>query len=322
MRKLFGVAATLFSTIALLAAACGGVAQPQAQTSPVEKPAPKPKLVIAIQPTANPDQLSAESKELEQYLEQKVDADVQIIVPTLFAGVIEALRFGHAQAAFMSAWPAALAAKHAGTEVALAEVREVVIGQDKQEKPFYFSYWVTRKDSQYTSLSDLKGKKVAFSSPLSTSGYVFPMARLVELGLVTSTGKDPDPKEFFGDVVFAGCYAQAWEALKQGQVDATIIAGDVSEKLYREVLDGTRILEQQGPIPSHAVVFSKDLSEPLRSQLSAALLDLGSPERRPLMRKFISGIFIGFQASNNETHLGALARALDSSKLKFTEALR
>src|SRR3989304_1103072 len=74
--------------------------------------------------------------------------------------------------------PAVLARKHAGAELALAEVRDVVIGEEKVERPFYFSYWVVPKDSPYTSLQDLKGKRVAFPSPLSTSGYVFPMARL------------------------------------------------------------------------------------------------------------------------------------------------
>ncbi len=302
--------AGLFASLALLAAACGGA------------PAPKEHLVIAIQPTANPETLSTESKELEHFLETRLGAEVEIIVPTLFGGVIEALRFGHAQAAFMSAWPAALAAKNAGAEVALAEVREVVIGQEKQEKPFYFSYWVVRKDSPYRSLSDLRGKKVAFSSPLSTSGYVFPTARMLELGLLSPDSKEPDLKQFFGQVLFAGGYAQSWEALKQGQVDVAIIAGDVSEKLYREVLEGTRIIEQQGPIPSHAVVFSKDLQEPLRSKLRDALLELGTPENRPLMRKFISGIFVQFQVSNTKEHLAGLTQALDQTKLTFTEALR
>src|SRR3989304_1808375 len=135
-------------------------------------------LVLAILPTATPETLAAESRELEAFLEARVGVDVEIRVPTLYAGAIEALRFGHAQAAFMSAWPAALARKHAG-------------------------------------------------------------ARLVELGLVDPAGKEIDPKQFFSEVYFAGGYAQAWEALKKGQVDATVIAGDVSEKLYREVPDGT-----------------------------------------------------------------------------------
>jgi phosphonate transport system substrate-binding protein len=228
-----------------------------------------------------------------------------------YAGVVEALRFGHAQAAFMSAWPAQLAVKHAKADVALAEVREVVIGQQKKAETFYFSYWVVAKDSPVERLEQLRGKRAVFPSPLSTSGYVAPLARLVELGLVPrQPGKEADPKAFFGDVRFAGGYAQGWEALKAKQADVTVIAGDVSEKLYREVLAGTKVIEQQGPIPSHAVLFARDLDQAAKTQLRDALLDLGMPEHRGLMRKFISGIFVGFKPTTAEQHLGALDKFL------------
>ena len=299
----------LLVTAALLATGCG--------------PAAKPKLVIAVQPTANPQQLSAESKEIEAFLESRLpDYDIELRVPTLYAGVVEALRFDNAQAAFMSAWPATLAVKRAGAEVALGEVREVVIGEEKQERPYYFSYWVVPKGSRYQSLAELKGKRVAFPSPLSTSGYVMPMARLVELGYVTPGSGEADPKQFFGEVIFAGGYAQAWEAVKKGQADVAIIAGDVPESLYRDVLAATRVLEQQGPIPSHVVVFGKGLAEPARTQLKNALLELGDPARRGMMRKFISGIFVRFQETNADQHLGSLSKALVATNAQFTERMR
>ncbi|MSQ41091.1 MAG: phosphate/phosphite/phosphonate ABC transporter substrate-binding protein [Dehalococcoidia bacterium] len=280
-------------------------------------------LVIAVQPTATQTTLAAQATELEGFLEARVGVKVELRFPTTYAGVIEALRFGHAQAAFMSAWPSALANKHAGAEVVLAEVREVVIGDEKTEVPYYFSYWVVPQDSPYHTLRELRGKRVSFPSPLSTSGYVGPVARLIELGLLTPPeGKEADPKQFFGQVFFAGGYAQSWEALKQGQVDVTVIAGDVAEKLYREVLAGTRVVEQQGPIPSHAVVFSKELKEPLRSKLQAALMELGTPEHGEIMRKFISGIFVRFQPTTTEEHLASLNRFLQATRLAYTETLR
>lgn len=281
------------------------------------------RIVIAVQPTATPETLNAEAGELREYLSRRLGRPVEIIFPMTYAGVIEALRFGHAQAAFMGAWPASLAVKHAGAEVVLAEVREVVIGQDKVEAPHYFSYWVVRKDSPAATLADLRGKKAALTSPLSTSGYVVPVARLVELGLITAApGREADPKTFFADVALPGGYQQAWQALRSGQVDVSVIAGDVSEKLYREVLDNTRVIERQGPIPSHAVVFAKDFAAADRVALKDALLSLGAAERRPLMRKFISGIFVGFQETTAQQHLAALDRYLQLAQLTFVERLR
>jgi phosphonate transport system substrate-binding protein len=280
------------------------------------------KLVIAVQPTSTAEQLTADAKELREFLSKRLNREVEIVFPMTYAGVVEALRFGHAQAAFMSAWPAQLAAKHAKAEVALAEVREVVIGQEKRAETFYFSYWVVPKDSPVEKLEQLRGKRAAFPSPLSTSGYVAPLARLIELGLVPrQQGKEADPKAFFGEVRFAGGYAQGWEALKAKQVDVTVIAGDVSEKLYREVLAGTKVIEQQGPIPSHAVLFASGLDHAAKGQLRDALLDLGKPDHRALMRKFISGIFVGFKPTTAEQHLGALEQFLGQTQLAFVERL-
>lgn len=317
MTRRFGPVLALL--IGALLAGCTATNAPGSATSA------KGKLVIAVQPTATPEQLSTDAKQLRDHLSKRLGREVEIVFPTTFAGVIESLRFGHAAAAFMSAWPAVLAQKHAGATVELAEVREVVIGQEKVERPYYYSYWIVRKDSPYGSLSQLRGKKVAFPSTLSTSGYVAPLARLVELGLVPAVaGKEADPASFFGtgNVQFSGGYQQGWEALKSGQIDVTVIAGDVSESLYRDVLASTKVIEQQGPVPSHSVVFAKELDPATRAELTDALLELSKPELRPLMRKFISGIFVGFQKTTNQEHLGALDRFLAATQLSFVERLR
>ncbi|MBI2983439.1 MAG: phosphate/phosphite/phosphonate ABC transporter substrate-binding protein [Chloroflexi bacterium] len=309
----------LATTVA--ASACAPAASPATSAPPQVA---KTKIVIAVQPTATPETLSANAKELDEFLEKRLGREVELVFPTTFAGVVESLRFGHAHAAFMSAWPARLAWKVAGADVGLAEVREVVIGQDKKEETFYFSYWIVKKDSPITKLEELRGKRVAFPSQLSTSGYVAPLARLVDLGLVAkpAPGKEADPKTFFGQVAFAGGYQQGWEALKAGQVDAAIIAGDVPEALYREVLASTKVIDQQGPIPSHGVAFAKQLDAETKQQLKDALLELGKTEHRPLMRKFISGIFVGFKATTAEEHLATLAKYLDTTQLAFVESLR
>ncbi len=310
-KRLLRGLAVVTGSVALLgaAAACGG--------------GEKESLVIAVQPTSTAEELAAQATELERFLEDRIDADVELRFPTTYAGVIEALRFGHADAAFMGSWPAALANKHAGAEVVLAEIREVSIGDEVTQAPYYYSYWVVPKDSPVRSLEDLRGKRVAFPSQLSTSGYVAPVARLIELGLVEAPEDgEANPREFFGEVIFAGGYAQAWEALQAGQVDAAIIAGDVPKDLYDEVLANTRVIEQQGPIPSHAVVVSKDLDEPLRSRLVNALLELGDEQYRDLMRKFVSGIFVRFERTTTEEHLGSLDRFLDATGFAFTERVR
>jgi len=282
------------------------------------------RVVIAIQPTLSSDEMLTKSKPLQKFLEQNLGdkVKVEIYVPSSFAAVVESLRFGHAHVAFMSAWPAQLAVQLGGADVALAEVRQVIIGKEKKEAPYYFSYWVVLPNSPYQNLQSLKGKSVCFPSPISTSGYVAPMGRLAELNLIQTTqGKEADPKTFFKEVLFGGGYGQCWQALKQGQVEATVTAGDIPEKLYNEVISSTRIIEQQGPIPSHAVVVSKELKDPLRSRIIGRISKLGEPEHRSLMRSFISSIFVGFKPTTADEHLGSLNNYLKLVGLKYTERL-
>lgn len=282
----------------------------------------KTKIVLAITPTDNAAKIQDKATELESYLEAATGYDVEIVVPLTYAGVVEALRFGHADVAFMGSWPAALAAQHADATIELAEMREVVIGAESVVAPHYFSYYVVLEDSPYTTLEELRGKTVAYTSPTSSSGYLYPVARLVKDGLVPAAapGKEADPKAFFGTVHFAGNYGAGWDALKNGNADVTIIAGDVKEALYHEVLEGTRVVATQGPIPSHAVVFAKDFDGEPAEKTKEALLGIEG-EKKQLMRDLVSGIFVEFATTTTEEHTGPLAEALALAGFKLTEKL-
>lgn len=279
------------------------------------------KIVLAIQPTDNPSKIQDKAAELERFLEERTGFDIEVLTPLSNNGVIEALRFQHADMAMLSAWPSYLANKIAGAEIVLAENREVQVGPAKQVQPYYFSYYVVPTGSGIQSLSDLQGKRVAFPSSTSTSGYVFPIAKLVNEGLLSKpAGAEADPKSFFGTVVFSGGYAQNWEALKRNQVDATVIAGDVNAKLYYEVLNGTRIVGTQGPIPSHGVVAAKHLPTEERAKLVAAFLELKG-EHKELMRSLVSAIFVEYVETTTANHTAALQAALETTGMKFQERL-
>lgn len=285
------------------------------------------KITFAIQPTDNAAAIQDKATELELFLEtamaaKGVVADIEVIVPMSNAGVVEALKYGHADAAMMSAWPASLAATRAGADVVLAEMRDVILNETPSVAPYYYSYYVVPKDSPYQTLEDVKGKTVAYSSPTSTSGYIFPVAKLVGDGLIPApeAGKQADPAEHFGKVVFAGGYAQAWAALQAGDVDVTVTAGDINAQLYNEVLAGTRIIATQGPIPSHAVVFSSEFTGAAADALKASMLELQG-EKKELMRKLVSGIFVEFQETTTAEHIAGLSNALTTTGLKFEEKL-
>lgn len=320
----------LLLVAALLAAGCATPADenPGAVVDAPGATKTPSKVVLAIQPTDNADVIQNKAPEMERFLEERmkaygVEADVQIYVPLTYVGVVEALRFGHADAAMMSAWPMVLANEKAGAEVVLAEQREVIVGTEPKVAPYYYSYYVVRPDSPAQTLADLKGKSIAYTSASSTSGYIFPVAKLVEEKLVPApaAGKEADAGAHFGKVVMAGGYAQAWQALKDGQVDAAVVAGDINANLYNEVLNNTRIVATQGPIPSHGVVYAKDFAgTPEAEALKKAFLDMKG-DKKDLMRKLVSGIFVEFKETTTAEHAAGLATALSLTGLKFGDKL-
>lgn len=269
------------------------------------------KIVIVVNPIPK-EKVEVDARELESFLESRLGVDVEIYFPTSIAAIVESLRFGHAHVALgIGSLPASLAVSVANVDMPLVEVREVIIDGKHDAAPYYYSYWIVLKDSPYKDLSELRGRRACFPSELSTSGYIFPMYKLVQLGYL----KPPvDPRQFFSEVIFAGGYAQCWEALRKGHVDVTIMAGDVPVSLFWEAMNKSRVLEKQGPIPSHVVLISKSLPDELKNKIIEAMLELN--KRPDLMRKFVSAIFIRFEKGNIEEHLKPLIEALDATGLK------
>ena len=323
MKKAIVIAALIIAAIFLSGCVTPEEKQVEQKQSETTKQVSKPKITIAILPTQQAEEIMPRAKELENFLESRVNADIDVYVPMSYSAVVESLRFGHAQVGLMSAWPMAASAKLAGTDVVLSEIREVIIDGEKTNQTYYYSYYVVMKNSSYTKLEDLRGKRAVYASLTSTSGYLFPVAKLVEKGLISkpAQGKEADPKEFFGTVATPGGYGPAWDTLKRGQADVGVMAGNVSGTLFKEIMDNTRVIETQGPIPSHGVVFSKNLEEPLRSELINAFMELNEPENNDLMRKLVSAIFVGFKKTSNEEHLAGLSAALNATGYKLTEKL-
>ena len=84
------------------------------------------KLVVAIQPTVASDEMLNKAKPLQQFIGKRLgwqnqsrDLRAEAATPQWW----NRLRFGHAHLSFMSAWPAQLAVRLGGAEVALAEIR-------------------------------------------------------------------------------------------------------------------------------------------------------------------------------------------------------
>lgn len=302
-----------------------GVKQPETSTGETQAKLVPRKVVFVVNPGVSERVTVREAKELEEFLEKELGVDVEIYYPLSIAALVEALRFKHADVALgVGTLVSAIAVREADVEMVLVEARDVVVENRRVVAPYYFSYFIVLKDSPYVYLDELRGKRACFPHERSVSGFVMPMKFLKDHGFIKPGDiKEPAdlPRQFFGEVIFGGGYAQCWEALKQGRVDVTVMAGDVALRLYWEAMNNSRVLllrdgreAKAGPNPSHTVLIRRDLPPELKSRIKQAVLKLN--ERPDLMQKYVSAIFVRFEERTLEEHLGPLIAALEELGLK------
>jgi phosphonate transport system substrate-binding protein len=185
------------------------------------------ELTVAFMPQEDPQVILGKAENLANYLSQELGMKVKVYVPLSYAATVEAIAQNHAQVAFFSAWPAYLARREVEKRGAnifpiAAELRPEILELNPESPvegqlvPGYNSHFYTKTGSGINTLADLAGKRVAFTSPTSTSGYLMPVAKLVEENII---GSVDDLKGFFSEIRFAGGYQQALIALANGDVD-------------------------------------------------------------------------------------------------------
>ncbi|MCA3088234.1 MAG: phosphate/phosphite/phosphonate ABC transporter substrate-binding protein, partial [Rhodocyclaceae bacterium] len=120
------------------------------------------------------------------------------------AAEIEAMRSGRLHVGGFSTGPTAFAVNIAGA------VPFAVKGTEKEFQGYNLLV-IVKKSSPYMKLADLKGKKVAHTSPSSNSGHMAPLA------LFPAEGLTPD-KDY--KILFSGKHDQSIMGVNSGDYDA------------------------------------------------------------------------------------------------------
>jgi phosphonate transport system substrate-binding protein len=232
--------------------------------------APVKELRIVFIAYQNPEQIIEDVRPVVAYLEQELGVPVKHFVATGYAGVIEALKNSTADMGFMGPLQYVIAHQHAGAIPILGEVY--------QGKPYYHSRIFVRKDSGIAKLADLKNKTMAFTDPISSSGYLYPLDLFTSEGLI-----EDKPEGYFKRVYFAGGDEQAIRAVYNGFVDAAGIGQFAYNLLRPEERDAIVFIGESKRLPSHCVVVRKGLPVEAVADLKKSLLALnGGPNENLL----------------------------------------
>ena len=241
------------------------------------------KITIGFIPVEKADELTPKAKALEEFLENELGVDIEIVVPTNYEIIIEGMRFGHIDAAFMDTGPAWITHQRTGAEAVLAEL---VAGKVNYQA----TVWTLADNDSIHSLEDTVGKRVAFTSITGSSGFVRPMGTLVTEGHINIEGDDIVALESalannFESYTFTGGYKAALQLLLNGNVDVAF-GSDIAPEKYLELEDQAKLrsVTTIGPVPSHVFMVNADMSESTRNALVDALIELNYDENNSILQ--------------------------------------
>lgn len=289
------------------------IAQTRATVAPQLAQVPLKKITIVFASRRDVTDLDRKAEAVAKILSQEIGIPVEAVIADESAAV-EALRANRAEVAFLGSRAAIRAEKATGAKMYLAEVRSDYSGGHT-----YNSVLVVRKDSplkklatEKQTLGQLRGKKMAFASRTSGSGFIMPTSEFVGEGLVS----DPDRyKEFFSEVIYGDGYPSALQAVLKGQADVASVSEYALKSPWITPAEAQqlRVIWSIPGVPAHGIVIDNDVPVPLRNKIIAAFLSLNDASNNSLFRSLYNSTKL-VKVDHNR-HLAPMEKALKRAKL-------
>jgi phosphonate transport system substrate-binding protein len=268
-----------------------------------------------LTPSVDAQKISANGDLLAAYLERETGLHVRTSVPTNFIAVVEAFGAGKADLAIMNSFSYLLAHSKYGASAVLRVLR-------RDGERSYRGQILARTDAGINSLEDLRGRRMAFVDPSSTSGYIYPKALLDRRGVR------------IGEEVFGNKHDIVVTMMYQGQVDAGATYYSPPDKTTGEILDARarvkaqfpdvfdkiKILELTDDIPNDPVVVRSDFPADVQAKIVDALLRFANTAegRKALMQiASVEGL-----EQTTDADYGEMKRIVTSFSIDVEKALR
>ena len=230
-------------------------------------------IVFTYTPVEDPAVYENIFKPFTTHLAKCLDKKVVFYQVQSNAAEIEAMRSGRLHVGGFSTGPTAFAVNLAGA------VPFAVKGNSKEFQGYNLIV-IVKANSPYQKLADLKGKKVAHTSPSSNSGHLAPMSLFPAQGLAP----DKDYK-----IIFSGKHDQSVMGVNSGDYDAAAVASDVFHRMAErgQVKEADfRIIYRSQKFPTSSFAYAHDLDPALVDKMLGCFYDYRFP---PEMQKAFDG---------------------------------
>lgn len=201
-----------------------------------------------------PDSVDTETnyQPLMDYIAQETGKTVEYFESTDYAALIEAAIAGQIDVASFSGFTYVTAANNGAK---ITPVSSIVT--EEGQEPGYYSQAIVPVGSDIASIADMKGKKICFVDPSSTSGYLFPSYNLIEAGIDVESDITP---------VFAGKHDVSVQKVGEG-VECEAGFAEDSEV---EKSDKVKVIAET-MVPGAPIVVSDALPDDVQQQITTLL---------------------------------------------------
>jgi phosphonate transport system substrate-binding protein len=241
--------------------------------------ADEPRLRIAITPVLVEHYLEV-NRQLIAYVGEKLGQPTDLVQRRSYKEISDLLEKGEVDVAFVCGRPYVIDHERFGLELLAAPL--------VYDQPIYYSYVIVPRDSPVQRFEELRGKRYAFSDPLSNSGHLVPVYMLAQMG--------ETPEHFFARSIFTYSHSANVEAVAVKFVDGASVDSYVYDYLAAtnpRLTEKTRIIERS---PSHGitpVVVRSDLAPAVKARVRKVLLDMDQDAKgREILRQLMIRRFV------------------------------
>jgi phosphonate transport system substrate-binding protein len=221
-------------------------------------------LRIAILPDENASELIKQNQKLKQYLENRLNKEIELVVTTDYSSMIEAMRFGRLELAYFGALSYVMAKQRSEIEAFAAQM--------KTGSVMYHGVIIANKEAKIPTILDIRGKEMAYGDQASTSSHLIPRAHLLINAKLDIDDYKPN---------YLGSHDAVAIAVQNGNADAGGLSKKIFEHLIeREIisLDKVQVLAISNPFPNYPWTMQSHLDPELKEQIKQAFYDLDDPE--------------------------------------------
>lgn len=233
----------------------------------------KAKVRFAIGGMITPKEGVVYYRDLLRYIQRKIGEKIEYVDRESYAEINEMLRTGKLEAAFVCSGPYTEGKKEFGLEL--------LVAPQAYGSTVYYSYILAAKDSPLQSFEEMRGKKFAFTDPLSNTGKLVPTYMLAKM--------NETPEIFFRELIFTHSHDKSIKAVAQGIVDGAAVDSLIWEYLNAtnpEFTSKTRVLKKSPPYAIPPVVVPRDIDPSLKEKMKQAFLNAHlDPKGQEILKK-------------------------------------